>query len=238
MADGMYPRMGWEQFLKRLKIKQGEHVTVIKPTGGGKSTLMSAILPAHTVKTQVVLVTKTYDETFDKYFSRKDGWYRAEDWASVPRWENKILLWPRIAKSGMTLRDYMSIQKRVFTDAINVIGVQRGWSVICDEEQYLCEHLGLTYEVKWLHHQGRSSGITAFTGIQRPKFVPVITYSSATHAFIGNTTDRDDLKRLTDLGGVESKKLAFNAARLGYYDFLYVPARNPNMSPVIVNTRK
>jgi hypothetical protein len=236
MDSLIYPRVHWPDFLTQLRLRQGEHLTVIKPTGGGKSTLMNALLPAHTVKTQVALCTKVYDETFTRDFSRANGWLRVEDWKDVPRHENKILLWPK--HRGQSIREYASLQKRVFSDALNSIGAQKGWTVICDEEHYLCKTLGLSPEIEWIHHQGRSSGITGWTGIQRPKFVPVITYSSATHAFIGHTTDRDDLKRLTDLGGVDSKRLAFNAARLGKFDFLYIPTRDPGKSPVIVNTRK
>jgi energy-coupling factor transporter ATP-binding protein EcfA2 len=236
VTDLPYPRMEWGSFLGKLKLNQGEHVTIIKPTGGGKSTLINAVLPAHKVPTQVVLVTKTYDETFTRDFSRANGWHRIEQWPP-PKWENKILLWPKRSRD-MTIREYAVLQKRVFGTALDRIGAERGWTVICDEEHYLCKTLQLSPEVEWMHHQGRSSGITAWTGIQRPKFVPVITYSSASHAFIGNTTDRDDLKRLTDLGGVDAKKLAFTLARLGKFDFLYVPTRDPGKSPVIVNTRK
>lgn len=224
----VYDVVSWEQFTKDFRWRQGEHLLVVKPTGGGKSTLLGALLPFQKTAAIVVLVTKVYDETFTKQFSKRDGWHRIEEWPP-PRYANKVLLWPR---AGKTIRETKAIQRRVFRDALDRIFQERGWTVVFDEEHYLCADLGLTEEVAMFHHQGRSSGLTVVDGIQRPKYVPLITFSSATHAFIGNTTDRDDLKRLADLGGVDAKILAQEAMSLDYYEFLYVPARVRGRVPV------
>ena len=228
-----YPRVGWKEFIGNLRIRQGEHVTIIKPTGGGKSTLIREALNAHRVPDQVILVTKTYDETFDQYVNM--GWKRIEEWPPK-RYMHKVLLWPKLR--GLEIPEYQFLQRRVFRHSINSIARERGWTVVCDEENYLCEDLGMTGLVKWLHHQGRSSGITAWTGIQRPAWVPRITYSSATHAFIGATNDRDDLKRIAEIGNVDKRSMEHNAANLGFFDFIYLPARVPDKSPVIVNVRR
>lgn len=224
----MYDTVSWDDFTTSFRWRQGEHLLVVKPTGGGKSTLLSALLPFQKAVATVVLVTKVYDETFTKHFSKKDGWKRIEEWPP-PRYANKVLLWP---KPGKTIRETKANQRRVFREALDRIFQERGWTVVLDEEHYMCADLGLTEEVAMFHHQGRSSGITVVDGIQRPKYVPLITFSSATHAFIGNTTDRDDLKRLSDLGGIDAKALASEAMSLDYYEFLYIPARARGKQPV------
>lgn len=223
-----YDTVTWEDFTSTFRWRQGEHLLVVKPTGGGKSTLLGALLPFQKASAIVVLVTKVYDETLIKQFPKREGWYRVEEWPP-PRYADKVLLWPR---PGKTVRETVLIQRRVFRDALDRIFLERGWTVVFDEEHYVCETLGLSAEVAMFHHQGRSSGLTVVDGIQRPKYVPLITFSSATHAFIGNTTDRDDLKRLADLGGVDAKVLAQEAMSLDYYEFLYVPARVRGRSPV------
>lgn len=223
-----YETVPWSEFTRTFRWRQGEHLVIVKPTGGGKTTLLGALLPYQKTVATVVLVTKVFDETFTKQFSKRDGWHRIEEWPP-PRYANRVLLWP---KPGKTVRETVAKQHRIFRDALDRIFLERGWTVVCDEEHYLCKTLGLTPEVEMFHHQGRSSGLTVVDGIQRPKFVPLITFSSATHAFIGNTTDRDDLKTLANLGGVDAKLLAQEAMSLDYYEFLYIPARVRGRLPV------
>jgi hypothetical protein len=223
-----YAEVPWDTFTQSFRWRQGEHLLIVKPTGGGKTTLLANLLPFQKAPAQVVFVTKVYDATITKQFSKKDGWYRVEKWPP-PRYADKVLLWPR---AGKTITETLEIQRRVFLDALDSIFQERGWTVVFDEEHYLCSELGLSKEVAMYHHQGRSSGLTVVDGIQRPKYVPLITFSSATHAFIGNTTDRDDLKRLADLGGVDAKQLQAEAMVLDFYEFIYVPARVRGRVPV------
>jgi hypothetical protein len=76
-----------------------------------------------------------------------------------------------------------------------------------------------------LLQQGRSSGLSIVNGTQRPAWVPVVTYSSATHSMIWRTTHRDDLKRIAELGGVEMRDLQRNLLTLDKHDFIYVNTR-------------
>lgn len=226
-----FDTVAWPDFMRSFRWTQGEHACVIKPTGGGKTTLLGQALRAHARHSpaQVVLVTKVYDKTFPKQFPASEGWRRIESWPP-PRHVNKVLLWPRV--NGKPIPEIIAIQRRVFRDALDRIFSEMGWTVIFDEEHYVCETLGLSAYVAMFHHQGRSSGLTCVDGIQRPKFVPVVTYSSATHAFIGHTTDADDLKRLSDLGSRYKRDIINEVQGLDFYEFLYVPARVPKGVPL------
>jgi hypothetical protein len=223
-----FDTVSWGEFLQGFRWRQGEHSAIIKPTGGGKTTLLGATLPYHRAPAVVVFVTKTYDRTFLNQFPASKGWKRIEEWPP-PRHVNRVLLWPRPGKS---VPETLAIQRKVFRDALDRIFLERGWTCVFDEEHYMCEFLGLSSHIALFHHQGRSSGLTCVDGIQRPKFVPLISYSSATHAFIGQTTDRDDLKRLADLGSRYAKDIIATAPDLDFYEFLYVPARVPKGVPV------
>ena len=72
---------------------------------------------------------------------------------------------------------------------------------------------------------------------QRPSWIPKIIYSSSSHVFIGNTSDRDDLKSLSNLGGVDAKEVAETVQRIGRHDLLYI---NPmgDGKPCVINVRK
>lgn len=219
MADviSKYDRVEWADFTKRFLWRQGEHVVAIAPTGGGKTTLLARVLPRR--QYVVIFVTKTFDPTITREFR---GYRRIEEWPP-PAWVDRCLLWP---KPGKTIRETVAIQKRVFQDALDKAFLQRGWTVVVDEEHWMCQVLGLSLEVATFHHQGRSSGLTVVDGIQRPAWVPVVTYSSADHAFLWKTTDPDDMRRLKALGGTDHRELQHNLLSLQKHEAIYVPTRS------------
>lgn len=223
-----FDTVSWSDFLRDFKWKQGEHAAIIKPTGGGKTTLLGAVLPYHRSPACVILVTKVHDDTIRKQFPASEGWKRVEEWPP-PRHVNRVLLWPR---AGRSIPETLAIQRKVFREALDSIFLERGWTVVFDEEHYMCADLGLAAYVAMFHHQGRSSGLTCVDGIQRPKFVPLITYSSATHAWIGSTTDEDDLKRIAALGGRYKRDVATVVQDLDFFEMLYLPVRVPKGVPL------
>lgn len=226
----IFDAISWPDFMASFKWRQGEHTLIVKPTGGGKTTLEGEILRKDRYfPATVVFVTKVYDKTINKQFPASDGWRRIEEWPP-PRHVTKVLLWPRLL--GKPIPEVIATQRRVFREALDRCFGELGWRIVFDEEHYMCETLGLREYVAMFHHQGRSSGFTVVDGIQRPKFVPVVSYSSATHAFIGHTTDADDLKRLSDLGSQYKQDIVREVQRLDFFEFLYVPARVPKGVPL------
>lgn len=222
----------WRQFLPGFRWRQGEHVAVIKPTGGGKTTLVGELLTKREPgPATVVFITKARDKTFAKTFPANRGWTRIYEWPP-PRHVNRVLLWPKF-NQGMSIPQYQAIQRRVFTDALDRIFGEGGWTVYFDEESVLCDELGLANRVKFFMQQGRSAGLTVINGIQRPAFVPLATYPNSTHGFVGHTTEPDDMKRIASLGGVDSRAIKEVAPTLDYFQFLYIPARSKGRVPVI-----
>lgn len=219
-----YGTAEWDQLQQHLlsNWKQGEHVTIIGPTGCGKTTLESRALGARDYV--VVLVSKIHDDTLSKQFP---GFTRIEKWP--PRFhEDKVLLWPRVDKCK-TIREVYQKQHDVFKDALDHIFKERNWCVVFDEQHYLCTKLGLQPENEMFLHQGRSSGLSIVNGAQRPAWVPLVTYSSATHAFIYNTNTRSDFKRLADMGGTDTLELEYNIRQLSKHEFVYVNTRTGDL---------
>lgn len=208
--------------------RQGEHVSIIGPTGCGKTTLESRMLDVRDYV--VVFVTKIHDDTIRNDFP---GYERIEKWPPPKAWMNKVLLWPRHEE---TIRGTYRKQRAVFKDALDRIFVERNWCVVFDEQHYMCRELGLDLENAMLLQQGRSSGLSVVNGTQRPAWVPVVTYSSATHAMIWRTTHREDLRRLSQLGGVDMRQMQANLLRLGKHDFVYVNTRQGDIVRSRVNS--
>lgn len=203
--------------------QQGEHISIIGPTGCGKTTLESRMLDVR--DSVVVFVTKIYDDTI---FNDFPGYERIEHWPPPRNWMNKVLLWPSpTGKRGtkLSIREMYIKQRQIFKEALDSIFRERNWCVVFDEQHYVCKQLGLEVENAMILQQGRSSGLSVVNGTQRPAWVPLVTYSSATHAMIYRTTHRDDLKRMAELGGVNMREMQGNLLTLGRHEFIYVNTR-------------
>jgi hypothetical protein len=224
----MIQRVGWDEFQRRFRWRQAEHVTLIGPTGVGKTTVIGEIIPRR--QHVVVLGTKLHDDTMSARFP---GYKRIETWPPK-RTESKVLLWPMAAKSS-TLEHFHSRQRVVFGHAMNAIILQRNWTVVNDEVMYLVDMLGLRTTVSMYHYHGRSSGITNVDGFQRPAWVPRIVYSSSTHNFIWKTTDAEDIRALTKMAslGLSSREILDTMAGLDHYEFIYSNTRNSRSVPLI-----
>jgi len=75
------PFVEWEDFFARWRWHAGEHVTVIGPTGTGKTTVMRALLPKRYEAGGSVCVvgTKTRDTTLSEW-AKADGLTRISSW--------------------------------------------------------------------------------------------------------------------------------------------------------------
>lgn len=220
----LYENLEWPKLIERFckgksAWKPGEHVALVGPTGVGKTTLLARILKPRPYK--IVFVTKTYDPTITKDFK---GYDVVEEWPrrGSPN-SNNILLWPKADKGG--IRATIEKQKAVFKHALDRIYQDRNWTVVFDEQHYMSTTLGLAPEIAMYLHQGRSSGLSVVNGTQRPAWVPVVTYSASTHGFLWKTTFQEDLKRVSDLGGLDRKELAAQMLTLGKHDFVYIDTR-------------
>jgi hypothetical protein len=168
------------------------------------------------------------------------GFTRWEKWKKNPsRNDRKVLLWPNTDKVH-DVNDKRQLQREVFRDAINAMANTGRWTMHVDEGLYMCDpkFLNLSGELAMLHALGRSSKLTIVTLTQRPSHLPLILYSSASHAFIGRTREQVDNKRLGELGGRNSaRELSARINAQGRHDFLWVPVATDG-EPETVNLIK
>lgn len=229
------------QMTKLARVwKQGEHVVVSGSTGSGKTTLGRALdqIRIEAGGHVVLFVGKLQsDSTLETDYA---GWTRWKEWKDNPSpHDNRVLLWPDTSK-GKTIDEKKAIQKAVFQKALDSLADKGKWTVDFDEGLYMCapEFMGFASEIAMLHALGRSSKLTIITKMQRPSNVPLIIYGSASHAFIGQTREANDLKRLSELGGKHSaKELQAMISGQGKYDYLWVPV-DPGWEPERVNFKR
>jgi len=237
------PVLPWSQFLARmadagdahrppdpLYWSQGEHVSLIGPTGTGKSTLAEQLYPLR--RAVCVLGTKPADRTLDRLkrgrrgvfgIGRESGsgaYLRVHDYDDVPAYEHRILLWPPFRGPQDVAR-----QRAAFAHAIPTMFAEGGWTIAADEAYYLCKVLGLPHLLEMVWTQGRSNNVTLIAATQRPRFVPLFMYDQATHLFFWRDNDEENRRRIGGIGGMDSRRIRAIVGQLPKHACLYVNAR-------------
>ncbi len=219
-------RVAWSDLLASMDWRQGEHVSILGPTGSGKSVLALALLPQR--RYVVALANKTRDSTLAPLVRRGGGWLRIKGWPPPvpPKLAPRVVVWPK----PRSLAEAEKVQREAFYNVLDGVYIGGGWCVYIDEAYYLAEILHLRQYMKVLWQQGRSAGTSIVALSQRPAFVPLEMYSEATHVFLFRTRDRQSLKRLGEVGNVDPRQLAAVVEQLETHEFAYVDARTGNLA--------
>jgi hypothetical protein len=215
-----------QEFLEqRWRYRPGEHVTILGPTGCGKTYLAYQLLAASTrPKTLpgVVLVMKPRDDTVQEW-SAQAGYERVTTWPPVtapwrkppPGW----VLWPKFSFDPEQDDVTLHIQFR----SAMLDSYRRGNRVLfADELLGLVQDLKLARPLSSLWTKGRSMGCGLWGCSQRPAHIPLHAYSQAEHLFLARDPDQRSRKRFDEIGGVDPMLVAEANMALTKHQFLYV----------------
>lgn len=219
------PEVPWASFLADHFIwRQGEHVSLIGPTGGGKTTLALGIL--HRRRYTVVLASKPRDRTLDALTRRgaSPRYRRIRSWPPGPM-DESVILWPE----SRDLAGARRRQQQAFHAAHQAIYQSGAWCIFADDMWFLCNVLKLGADLEMLYANGRSIGVSVVAGIQRPAHVPLMAYDQATHLFFWRDNDESNLRRIGGIGFADSRRVRQTVARLPRHVVLYVNSRTGEM---------
>lgn len=224
-APNWPPFIPWDAFVADFTRawKQGEHASVIGPTGQGKSVLLTRLLEERRRRRGahiVIFATKPRDKTMTGL-----GWPIVKDWpASYGQYQ--VVLWPTYGDPTTAARR----QRAVFLPVLRQLFKDGKRTIAIDEVADFEERLGLKSILNEFWKMGRAMQITLVAGTQRPRGVSRAMFSEPSWVFFFRTNDEDELRRVGEIGGTDSRLIRDVIRSLEPHEFLCVRTRTGEMA--------
>lgn len=221
----------WDEAVRRMDWRPGEHITLIGPNGAGKTELISRLMEQR--RYNLFIGTKRVDPTQDALV-RRHRLRRIKDAAELNSELGSGFYfkpnWPRIGARAR--REYHA---RAYREILEASFWQTRWTTYADELRVLSHILGLQDEIIEHLIQGRSQKSSLVSGTQRPRFVPLEAYDQAFHLFLWRDNDVPNINRLSEMAGLNRTAVQSVVPGLARHDVLYVQPFTGDM--FITNTR-
>lgn len=216
---------GREHFIQDVfDYHPGDHVTVLAPSGGGKTQLAYQLLGATaTPELQAtVMVMKPRDTTVDR-FTKRYGFKVVRDWPPtiIPRMSKPpgYVLWPKETDDpDADDRRHADIFRRAIRD-----DYRKGHKIVFADETYsLEEELGLKDDLRRIWTKGRSMACGLWAASQRPVWISRWAFQ-AQHLFLGHDPDVEMQRRYGEIGGgIDPDLIRQLTAGLREFQFVYI----------------
>lgn len=241
-------RVPWETLAASLRRnwQPGQHVTVIGPTGSGKTHL--ALCLAEMRPYILVLATKRVDPLVEElraagYMVTADLgeilWTHDRDGGPARPVYPRVVFWPQTPESADAAQRIL-IHAHSFRKAIDWADKTGKWAVLIDETMWMADRLRLDKELDSLWFQGRSQGLSVIACAQRPSRVPRLAFSQATYLFIGKFGDKRDIETLRDISSTIPKEIveeAIYSLDFDRHEFLFIDANKNQLAITVAPPR-
>lgn len=236
------PRISRAQAVKSLgaRWQPGDHMTLIGPTGRGKSTLMSQMLPHAQHDSIIILSPKGADPTYSKlglgvkqWPPKQDFWDRlSEVFAGVPdRHAARPVIW-RVEVPIKSLQDFERVAdayRKVLQSMIErPQNPPDSIAVILDDSRMISDpkQLNLGSLVVGNLLVARSKRVSLVNNYQAPRWVPREGLDQGTQILMWRNRDRDVVRRLGEIGDLDLDLIRSGLAGLDYYECLWIDGRS------------
>ena len=232
VADFRVSTFSREMFIRDIwDYKSGDHVTILAPTGGGKTYLSYQLLGA-TARPDlqaVVFVMKPRDATVSA-FSKRFHYKIVRDWppaviSKMGAQPAGYVLWPPESDDPEADdRRHTAVFRRALRDCYRNArkGDSKGRIVFADETYSLEQELNLENDLRRIWTKGRSMECGLWAGSQRPVYISRWALQ-AQHLFLGNDPDVDMQRRYGEIGGgIDPALVRGLTAKLKKFQFAYI----------------
>ena len=212
--------IGWKAFLEYFldSFEQGQHISIVAKNGTGKTHLTFKLMDAFRKAGmyEVFLWSKPKDKEIQDYFLAKRNIKILKD-SNYPfqKFPTQLIAIKPEAKNLNSLR---TDQQYIFSEVLNKVWNIGYYQLIIDELRYVSNTLGLASEIQILLLQARSSKVSLILLSQRPRWVPVETWTEARYQFIGVVNSLDDRKVIASY---LDKELLTELSKIPIYYFLF-----------------
>lgn len=235
----------WERdafMAEAWEYNPGEHVTIIGPTGRGKTTLGLELLKHSATKEMkaFVLVSKPRDDTMLKYAEKRvllDTIVKVPGFKVIENYPPGQELMRKYR--GYLLKPYQSLtdfdgddarMTREFRQCMrDCYASPKPRIVFADEVAELQNNLGLKKECIRYWQRGRSARAALWACAQRSAFNAQDMYNAAEHLFLFNDPDKRNRERFAQIGGVNPDLVEEITNTLDRFQVLYIRRTGPEM---------
>jgi hypothetical protein len=226
------PVVSYTEFWEEFYWQQSKHITIVGPTGCGKTTLELDLMNER--EYIIFLGTKEIDDVQAELGPL--GFRIARDPKEISLdIAHKWVLHPGAIK--LRGEGAIAMKQRLrgfYQEALDYTFAQTAWAVIIDEGRFICQFLGLKDEVSLLYLQGRSQHNSVVMGTQRPAWVALEAFDAATHLFFFKDNDIKNIQRIAELAGLDKRAVMAAVPQLESTEdeggqFLYYNTRSDKM---------
>lgn len=236
------PRIPWPSLQARLERdwRPGEHVTIVAPTGHGKTHL--GLTLAELSRYVLVLATKRKDPLVADLAGR--GYLIAPNvdavlWAESEPVTPRVVVWPQFGEK-VGARERLQLQAGAIREVLDWADKTGGWTILADETMWLHDNLRLERELNTVWFQGRTQGLSLVALAQRPSRVPRLAFSQATYLFVGKYTDKRDIDTLREISSSVPRDLierGIRALSKPAHEFLFIDTVRDEVAIVVAPPR-
>lgn len=248
--DEAAPFLEWPAMYDYLtrEFQQGEHVSLLGPTGTGKTHMALAIAEIRTYV--LVLATKQRDPLVED--AVKHGYYLVpQTRMEVPYVDGRpqykhVIYWPRLndrqaAKlpESQRIKARKAIQKPLIAGALGYVDLNGHWCVVLDEGTWIYKDLRLGDDVDSALNQWRTNKASIVICGQRPAWMGRYVLSQPTHVFLFQTSNVEDAKSLGNISGANTHLVREIVQQLDHrtHEALYFNSRTREMFRTVAPPR-
>jgi hypothetical protein len=231
--DDEAPWVSWSEFEPefqaawRPNVKgKAQHVTLVGPNGQGKSELALRLIRRRAElrgSHVVVFATKPRDRALSK-LGRQPGWSIIRKWP--PSYgQERVIFWPPFGD----VRSVTSRHREIMNETLADVFHEGNRVIYFDEAYYMAQDLECEPIMRKMWQMGRSQNLIVVAGTQRPVAVPRPMFSECAWFFAFRTSDEDELRRVGELGGSDTKVLRSIMRTLRPHEFVACQTRTGNV---------